>query len=62
METPVQSALDPAFGEAIGEDVPTPVSSFDHVARSTGSAKSLVPTPPIWPFGGRKTNHRSTGS
>lgn len=60
METQAQITLDPSFGEASGEDVPAPVSFFDHVARSTGSARSLVPTPPIWPFGGRKTNHRTT--
>ena len=38
--------------------LPAPVSSFDHVARSTASRESLVPPKPIWPFGLRAHPHR----
>jgi len=39
-------------------DLPAPVSSFEHVARSTASRESLVPPKPIWPFGLRAHPHR----
>ena len=38
--------------------LPAPVSSFEHVARSTASRESLVPPKPIWPFGLRAHPHR----
>jgi len=39
-------------------ELPAPVSSFDHVARSTASRESLVPAKPLWPFGVRARPHR----
>lgn len=39
-------------------NLPAPVSSFEHVARSTASRQSLVPPKPIWPFGLRAHPHR----
>ena len=39
-------------------ELPAPVSSFDHVARSTASRESLVPAKPLWPFGLRARPHR----
>ena len=39
-------------------ELPAPVSSFDHVARSTASRESLVPAKPLWPFGLRTRPHR----
>jgi hypothetical protein len=39
-------------------ELPAPVSSFEHVARSTASRESLVPPKPIWPFGLRAHPHR----
>ena len=39
-------------------ELPAPVSSFDHVARSTASRESLVPAKPLWPFGLRAHPHR----
>ncbi|CAN5490009.1 hypothetical protein BH10ACT4_BH10ACT4_04970 [soil metagenome] len=39
-------------------ELPAPVSSFEHVARSTASRESLVPPKPIWPFGMRAHPHR----
>ena len=39
-------------------DLPAPVSSFDHVARSTASRESIVPAKPLWPFGLRAHPHR----
>jgi hypothetical protein len=41
--------------------LPEPVSSFDHVARSTGSRLSLVPAKPRWPFGQRSRPQRQAG-
>lgn len=38
--------------------LPEPVSSFEHVARSTGSREPLVPPKPLWPFGLRSHQHR----
>ncbi|MFM9920152.1 hypothetical protein [Lacisediminihabitans sp. H27-G8] len=38
--------------------LPAPVSSFEHVARSTASRESLVPPKPLWPFGLRTHPHR----
>ncbi len=38
--------------------LPAPVSSFDHVARSTASREPLVPPKPLWPFGLRAHPHR----
>lgn len=38
--------------------LPEPVSSFDHVARSTGSRLSLVPAKSRWPFGLRSRPRR----
>jgi hypothetical protein len=40
------------------EALPDPVSSFEHVARSTGGRESLVPPKPLWPFGLRHHPHR----
>ena len=39
-------------------ELPAPVSSFEHVARSTASRESLVPAKPLWPFGLRARPHR----
>ena len=39
-------------------ELPAPVSSFDHVARSTASREPLVPPRPLWPFGLRAHPHR----
>lgn len=39
-------------------ELPPPVSSFEHVARSTASREPLVPPKPIWPFGLRAHAHR----
>jgi len=38
--------------------LPAPVSSFEHVARSTASRESLVPPKVLWPFGLRIHPHR----
>ena len=38
--------------------LPAPVSSFEHVARSTASRESLVPPKALWPFGLRSHPHR----
>ena len=38
--------------------LPAPVSSFDHVAKSTASRESLVPPRPLWPLGLRGHPHR----
>jgi hypothetical protein len=40
------------------DDLPAPVSSFDHVARITAGSLSLVPPKPLWPFGLRAHPHR----
>ena len=39
-------------------ELPAPVSSFNHVARTTASRESLVPARPLWPFGLRAHPHR----
>ena len=39
-------------------ELPAPVSSFDHVARTTAGRESLVPAKPLWPFGLRAHPHR----
>ncbi|MES2094099.1 MAG: hypothetical protein V4531_09850 [Actinomycetota bacterium] len=41
--------------------LPPPLSSFEHVARSTGSRESLVPPRPPWPFSLRAHPHRQAG-
>jgi hypothetical protein len=61
MDDPQQITLDPASGEMTGVDVPQPVSSFSHVARSTGSQLALVPTAQPFKLFSRRTPHRSTG-
>ncbi len=46
------------FDEA---DLPEPLSSLEHVARSTAGRQSLIPAKPLWPFGPRARPHRQTG-
>jgi hypothetical protein len=52
------SALDTGMITLDDSALPTPVSSFEHVARSTASRESLVPPKPLWPFGRRAHPHR----
>jgi len=51
-------ALDTGMITLDDSELPAPVSSFDHVARSTASREPLVPPRPLWPFGLRAHPHR----
>jgi hypothetical protein len=51
-------ALETELAAPDDSEFPPPVSSFEHVARSTASRESLVPPKPIWPFGLRAHPHR----